>query len=131
MIEPNRGLGAVAGIVPLRQAALMLALALAIAAGSATVGRGAGQASAQNADAKVTIDNFTFAPAELTVSVGTTVAWNNHDDIPHSVVEKNKLFRSKALDTDESYSFTFTQAGVYDYFCGLHPHMVGKIIVKP
>jgi len=117
--------------VPLRQAALMLALALAIAAGSATVGRGAGQASAQNADAKVTIDNFTFAPAELTVSVGTTVAWNNHDDIPHSVVEKNKLFRSKALDTDESYSFTFTQAGVYDYFCGLHPHMVGKIIVKP
>ena len=80
---------------------------------------------------KVTIDNFTFAPAELTVSVGTTVAWGNHDDIPHLVVEKNKLFRSKALDTDESYSFTFTRAGVYDYFCGLHPHMVGKIIVKP
>jgi plastocyanin len=130
MIEPNRGLGAVAGIVPVRRAALMLALALAIAAGSATVWR-AGQASAQNADAKVTIDNFTFAPAELTVSLGTTVTWDNHDDIPHSVVEKNKLFRSNALDTDESYSFTFTQAGVYDYFCGLHPHMVGKIIVKP
>jgi plastocyanin len=131
MIEPNRGLGAVAGTVPVRRAALMLALALAIAAGSATVWRAAGQASAQNADAKVTIDNFTFAPAELTVSAGTTVTWDNHDDIPHSVVEKNKLFRSKALDTDESYSFTVTQAGVYDYFCGLHPHMVGKIIVKP
>ncbi len=131
MIEPNRGLGAVAGVMPVRRAALMLALALAIAAGSATVWRGAGQASAQNADAKITIDNFTFAPAELTISVGTTVTWDNHDDIPHSVVEKNKLFRSKALDTDESYSFTVTSAGVYDYFCGLHPHMVGKIIVKP
>ncbi len=59
------------------------------------------------------------------------MTWDNHDDIPHSVVEKNKLFRSKALDTDDSYSFTFTQAGTYDYFCGLHPHMVGKIIVKP
>ena len=130
MIEPNRGLGAVAGVMPVRRAALMLALAFAIAAGSATW-RAAGQASAQNADAKLTIDNFTFAPAELTISVGTTVTWDNHDDIPHSLMEKNKLFRSKALDTDESYSFTVTSAGVYDYFCGLHPHMVGKIIVKP
>lgn len=92
---------------------------------------GAIPALAQDAKAKVTIDNFTFTPAELTVSVGTTVTWDNHDDIPHTVVEKNKLFRSKALDTDDSYSFTFTQAGTYDYFCGLHPHMVGKIIVKP
>jgi len=90
-----------------------------------------GAAHAYAEDASVTIDNFTFTPAELTVKVGTTVTWDNHDDIPHSVVEKNKLFRSKALDTDESYSFTFTQAGTYDYFCGLHPHMVGKIIVKP
>jgi plastocyanin len=103
------------------RAALVFALASA----------GAMPALAQDAKVKVTIDNFTFAPAELTVSVGTTVTWDNHDDIPHSVVEKNKLFRSKALDTDESYSFTFTSAGTYDYFCGLHPHMVGKIIVKP
>jgi plastocyanin len=92
---------------------------------------GAIPAFAEDAKAKVTIDNFTFAPAELMISVGTTVTFDNHDDIPHSVVEKNKLFRSKALDTDESYSFTFTSAGTYDYFCGLHPHMVGKIIVKP
>lgn len=92
---------------------------------------GAIPAFAEDAKTKVTIDNFTFAPAELTISVGTTVTFDNHDDIPHSVVEKNKLFRSKALDTDESYSFTFTSAGTYDYFCGLHPHMVGKIIVKP
>ena len=114
-----------------RRAALALTFALALAAGSAAAPGVEGQARAQNAAAKITIDNFTFAPAELTISAGTTVTWNNHDDIPHSVVEKNKLFRSKALDTDESYSFTFAQAGTYDYFCGLHPHMVGKIIGKP
>jgi plastocyanin len=78
----------------------------------------------------VTIDNFTFTAPELTVAVGTTVKWVNHDDIPHTVVEKNKAFRSKALDTDDSYSYTFAGAGSFDYFCGLHPHMVGKIIVK-
>jgi len=78
----------------------------------------------------VTIDNFSFTSPELTVAVGTTVKWVNHDDIPHNVVEKNKAFRSKALDTDDSYSFTFASAGTYDYFCGLHPKMQGKIIVK-
>ena len=78
----------------------------------------------------VTIDNFTFGPPELSVAVGTTVKWVNHDDIPHSVVEKNKGFRSKALDTDDAFSFTFASAGTFEYFCGLHPHMVGKITVK-
>lgn len=78
----------------------------------------------------VTIDNFTFTPPELTVAVGTTVKWVNHDDIPHTVVDKNKAFRSKALDTDDAYSFTFASAGTFDYFCGLHPQMVGKIIVR-
>jgi plastocyanin len=78
----------------------------------------------------VTVDNFTFGPPELTVAVGTTVKWVNHDDIPHTVVDKNKAFRSKALDTDDSYSYTFASAGSFDYFCGLHPHMVGKIVVK-
>jgi amicyanin len=78
----------------------------------------------------VTVDNFTFTPPELTVAVGTTVKWLNHDDIPHNVVDKNKAFRSKVLDTDDSYSFTFASAGTFDYFCGLHPHMQGKIIVK-
>jgi plastocyanin len=78
----------------------------------------------------VTIDNFTFSPKELTVAVGTTVKFVNHDDIPHTVVEKNLSFRSKALDTDDAYSYTFATAGSFDYFCGLHPHMVGKIIVR-
>jgi plastocyanin len=77
----------------------------------------------------VTIDNFTFAPAALTVKVGTTVTWKNHDDIPHTIVSAGK-FRSKALDTDDSYSFTFTAAGDYTYFCSLHPHMTGTIKVE-
>jgi plastocyanin len=89
-----------------------------------------GAVAAQDATNVVTIDNFTFSPKEITVAVGTTVKWVNHDDIPHTVVEKNTTFRSKALDTDDSYSFTFASAGSFDYFCGLHPHMVGKIIVQ-
>ncbi len=86
--------------------------------------------AAQDTSDVITIDNFTFTPKELTVAVGTTVKWVNHDDIPHTVVEKKTTFRSKALDTDDSYSFTFTSAGTFDYFCGLHPHMVGQVIVK-
>jgi plastocyanin len=89
-----------------------------------------GAVAAQDASDVITIDNFTFTPKEMTVAVGTTVKWVNHDDIPHTVVEKKTTFRSKALDTDDSYSFTFTSAGTFDYFCGLHPHMVGQVIVK-
>jgi plastocyanin len=89
-----------------------------------------GAAAAQDATNVITIDNFTFSPKELKVAVGTTVKWVNHDDIPHTVVEKKTTFRSKALDTDDSYSYTFTSAGMFDYFCGLHPHMVGQVIVK-
>ena len=88
-----------------------------------------GTVAAEDANV-VTIDNFTFTPPELTVAAGTTVKFVNHDDIPHTVVDKNKAYRSKALDTDDSFSFTFANAGTFDYFCGLHPHMVGKIIVK-
>lgn len=86
--------------------------------------------AAQDAANVITIDNFSFTPPELTVAVGTTVKWVNHDDIPHTVVNKDKVFRSKALDTDDSFSFTLASAGTFDYFCGLHPHMVGKVIVK-
>lgn len=89
-----------------------------------------GAVAAQDATNVITIDNFTFSPKELTVAVGTTVKWVNHDDIPHTIVEKKTTFRSKALDTDDSYSFTFTSAGTFDYFCGLHPHMVGQVIVR-
>jgi plastocyanin len=77
----------------------------------------------------VMIDNFTFEPAQLTVKVGTTVTWKNRDDIPHTVVSAGK-FRSKTMDTDDSYSFTFTAAGDYKYFCSLHPHMTGTVKVE-
>jgi plastocyanin len=89
-----------------------------------------GAVAAQDATNVITIDNFTFSPKELTVAVGTTIKWVNHDDIPHTVVEKQTTFRSKLLDTDDAYSYTFTSAGAFDYFCGLHPHMVGQIIAK-
>src|SRR6202008_986456 len=73
----------------------------------------------------VRIDNFTFTPAEITIAPGTTLTWVNGDDIPHTVVA-NKAFRSKVMDTDQHYSFTFTAPGTYDYFCSIHPHMQGK-----
>jgi amicyanin len=110
--NPNRAVALAIFLGPLLGASLAFA---AIAAQEANI---------------VTIDNFTFTSPELTVPVGTTVKWINHDDIPHNVIEKNKTFRSKALDTDDSYSFTFASAGTYEYFCGLHPHMQGKITVK-
>jgi plastocyanin len=88
-----------------------------------------GSAQARADETSVTIDNFTFQPAQLTVKVGTTVTWKNHDDIPHAIVSAGK-FRSKTLDTDDSYSFTFTAAGDYKYFCSLHPHMTGTITVE-
>lgn len=78
----------------------------------------------------VILDNFTFTPKELTIPVGTTVKWVNHDDIPHTVVDTNKSFRSKPLDTNDTFSFTFATAGTFNYFCSLHPQMVGKIIVQ-
>ena len=81
---------------------------------------------------EVKIDNFSFGPATLTVPVGTTVTWINRDDIPHTVVstDDSKTFKSKVLDTDEKFSFTFNKAGTYPYFCSIHPKMTGKVIVQ-
>ena len=103
--------------VNLRTGAIRLAVVAALAT----------QMSAVHCEeVSVKIDNFTFEPAQLTVKVGTTVTWTNRDDIPHTVVSAGK-FRSKALDTDDKYSFTFKSVGDYNYFCSLHPHMVGMI----
>jgi len=79
---------------------------------------------------KVRIDNFSFAPQRLTVKAGTTVTWINGDDIPHTVASSGKLFKSKTLDTDDAYTFTFTTPGMYEYFCSLHPHMTGTVVVE-
>jgi len=80
---------------------------------------------------KVVIDNFAFTPNVLTVKPGTTVTFVNHDDIPHSVVDTAGKFHSKALDTDDTFQITFDQPGEYNYYCGLHSHMRGKIVVAP
>src|SRR5450755_4712934 len=85
--------------------------------------------SARADETTVIIDNFTFEPAQLTVKVGTTVTWKNRDDIPHTLVSAGK-FRSKTMDTDDSFTFTFMAAGDYKYFCSLHPHMTGMIKVE-
>jgi amicyanin len=107
-------------------------LRLAAVAGAAILSFGAiGVALAAAAGASaVTIDNFTFKAPALTVASGTTVTWTNNDDIPHTVRAVDGSFHSKAMDTSDSYSFTFTKPGVYSYFCTLHPKMVGKVIVK-
>jgi plastocyanin len=80
----------------------------------------------------VTIDNFAFSPGTITVAPGTKVTWTNHDDEPHTVVSAGdpKLFKSGALDTDDVFSFTFDEPGTYSYFCSIHPHMTGTIVVK-
>ena len=122
MINPFRA--AAARLIPGRAVVVAMLLGPVVGAMLAF-----GTVAAQDANV-VMIDNFTFSPKELTVAAGTTVKWVNHDDIPHTVANKDKLFRSMALDTDDSYSYTFATAGTFDYFCGLHPYMVGKIIVK-
>ena len=105
---------------------------LAVAAAAAVSAQP--QVAAKTADkpgsAAVKIDNFSFGPATLTVSAGTTVTWTNNDDIPHTVVSDEKLFRSKALDTDDKFSYTFTRPGTYNYFCSVHPKMTAEVVVQ-
>jgi len=83
------------------------------------------------ADNEVDIDNFAFTPKELTVKAGTAIVFHNRDDIPHLVVGAKGEFHSKALDTDDTFEFTFAKPGTYSYFCGLHPQMQGKVVVTP
>ncbi len=80
--------------------------------------------------AAVTIQNFAFVPAILTVAPGTTVTWTNTDEDPHAPAANDKSFRSPALDTNDKFAFTFTKPGDYAYFCVMHPHMTGRIVVK-
>ena len=92
---------------------------------------GVGPARAEGPENAISIDNFSFTPATLTVKAGTTVTWTNKDDIPHGIASSNNAFKkSGALDTDDGYSLTFTTPGTYQYFCYLHPHMVGSIVVE-
>src|ERR1700686_4466801 len=80
--------------------------------------------------AQVKIDNFVFSPNPLTVPAGSTIRWTNQDDIPHNVVSEDKSFKSKVLDTDETFTYTFTKPGTYPSFCSIHPKMTGKVVVQ-
>ncbi len=102
-------------------------VSIALGIGSGTK---ANAAAPSASEAAVKIDNFSFTPATITVTVGTTVRWTNHDDIPHTVVSDDKTFKSKALDTDEQFTYTFTKPGTYSYFCSIHPKMTAVVVVK-
>lgn len=82
------------------------------------------------AEVQISIDNFSFTPQNATLSVGSKVTWKNRDDIPHTVVSNDKVFKSRVLDTDESFSYVFDKPGTYPYFCSVHPKMTGQIVVK-
>lgn len=105
-------------------------LAALVGAVAAPVASHPAAAQAATAAPMVHISNFTFGPQALKVKVGQTIIWVNDDDIPHTVVSGTKLFKSKVLDTGDTFSFTFTKAGAYAYFCSLHPHMTGKVLVS-
>jgi plastocyanin len=106
------------------------AVAAAILLFAAARGSVASAQQASAASVEVKIDNFSFGPAAITVAAGTTVTWTNRDDIPHTVVSDDKVFKSKVLDTDEKFSYTFIKPGTYPYFCSVHPKMTGKVIVQ-
>jgi plastocyanin len=115
-------------------------LALAMTSGKVVSGEKVSPALAQPAAApaaaapaaamEVKIDNFKFGPEALTIAAGTMVTWTNRDDIPHTVVSTDGVFKSKVLDTDEKFSYTFSKPGTYEYFCSVHPKMTGKVIVQ-
>jgi plastocyanin len=100
---------------------------LLLLAGSPSV-KANDQPSAANVAVK--IDNFVFGPQAITVPVGTTVTWTNSDDIPHTAVSTDGVFKSKVMDTNEKFSYTFTKAGTYPYYCSVHPKMTGQVVVK-
>jgi plastocyanin len=105
------------------------ALAILITALGATAGFAADDKAAPANEVK--IDNFAFSPAVITVPAGTTIRWTNRDDIPHTVVsDDHTTFKSKPLDTDEQFTFTFSKPGTYSYFCSIHPKMTGKVVVQ-
>ena len=115
---------------PLGSAIILFVLCMTVIAGTEGFMHTAAAAETGPAPAEIKIDNFSFTPATLTVQPGTKVTWANRDDIPHNIVSSEQKFKSKPLDTDDAYSFTFNEPGTYQYFCGLHPKMVGKVVVE-
>lgn len=108
--------------------ALILGIGLSRAGHASPAASGQDKASDKY---QVKIDNFSFTPPTLTVPAGATVTWVNQDDVPHNIVSsEGKTLKSPVIDTDEKFSYTFTKAGTYPYYCGIHPKMIGKVIVQ-
>jgi plastocyanin len=107
--------------------AVSVVIAMMLLAGPSSVTANAQPSAASTV---VKIDNFSFGPQMVTVPVGTTVTWTNSDDIPHTSVSTDGVFKSKVLDTDEKFSYTFTKAGMYPYYCTIHPKMTGTVVVQ-
>src|SRR5262249_44526829 len=120
---PAAGLSRTQRNTPMTKVRAMIGIFLAAALHAASL-------PARAADVEVKIDNFTFTPARITAKAGATITWINDDDIPHTIASSPRLFKSKALDTDDKYTFTFTTPGTYEYFCSLHPHMTGTIVIE-
>src|ERR1700680_1268864 len=107
-------------------APVMIALLLLLAGSSRVTAKDQPSAAA----VEVKIDNFSFGPQTITVPVGATVIWTNRDDIPHTSVSTEGVFKSKVMDTDEKFSYTFTKPGTYPYYCSIHPKMTGQVVVQ-
>jgi len=104
---------------------IAITAALAIAVGTPLV-----RAVFADKPVEIKIDNFSFTPSTITVATGAQVHWTNGDDIPHTVVSENQSFKSKALDTNDQFSYTFAKPGTYKYFCSIHPKMTATVVVK-
>src|SRR5437667_9272052 len=114
----------------LRSASAAALLVLSFGFSNASHTRAAGEQSSSSHKYQIKIDNFSFAPATLTVPAGATVTWVNHDDVPHNIVSsEGKTLKSPVMDTDEKFSYTFTKPGAYPYYCGIHPKMTAKVVV--
>ena len=108
-------------LVPSMQVLLLVAMAAVVSYAAAAAPEGSNVVMAKD---------FMFAPTSLTVAAGSTVTWTNRDDEPHTVVSEGGLFRSAALDTNESFSFRFDKPGTYRYTCSIHPRMTGTVVVR-
>ncbi len=118
-------------LVVFSSAALAAMLLLILGLSAATYGRpAAGPPEDSNGKYRVSIDNFSFMPATLTVPAGTKVTWINRDDVPHNAISVDKKFASPVLDTDEEFSYTFADPGTYPYYCSIHPKMTAKVMVQ-
>jgi plastocyanin len=115
-------------LMRISQLILLFFAGFAMVVPTAKVSRAASAAAPSEVEVK--IDNFSFGPQSITVAPGTKVTWKNRDDIPHMVVSTESVFKSRVLDTDETFSFTFDKPGTYPYFCSVHPKMTGQVVVK-